>query len=228
MCRLCVAYQRINGFKSVYAAGALCGVTTPNLVVIAGVKDPVEFITNQTNITNEHIRIVDRVILYPVYNCTGQAHTVGDIAVLTLLEPFTFNKLVGDPVDIPNSQLEKRAKRVGDCRRIGFGVKSHFPTEFQRLQELFVRVRSLSFCRKMWSTVGVSWDWNGKLLCTYNGYGKNSCFGHYGSPLMCFVNSRPIHVGVHLFATNPCVLGLNGVVRTLRYRTWIRAQLNAG
>jgi len=144
------------------------------------------------------------------------------------LEPFTFNKLVGDPVDIPNSQLEKRAKRVGDCRRIGFGVKSHYPTEFQRLQELFVRVRSLSFCRKMWSTVGVSWDWNGKLLCTYNGYGKNSCFGDYGSPLMCFVNSRPIHVGVHLFATNPCVLGLNGVVRTLRYRTWIRAQLNAG
>jgi len=27
VCRLCVAFQRINGFEAVYAAGALCGVT---------------------------------------------------------------------------------------------------------------------------------------------------------------------------------------------------------
>ena len=29
MCPLCVAFQRINGFEAVYAAGALCGVTPP-------------------------------------------------------------------------------------------------------------------------------------------------------------------------------------------------------
>jgi len=31
VCRLCVAFQRINGFEAVYAAGALCGVTVPHI-----------------------------------------------------------------------------------------------------------------------------------------------------------------------------------------------------
>ena len=29
VCRLCVAFQRINGFEAVYASGAVCGVTMP-------------------------------------------------------------------------------------------------------------------------------------------------------------------------------------------------------
>ena len=213
--------------KTVLTA-AHCVCERPNLFVIAGAKDPVGIITNQTNITNEQIRDVDRVILYPGYNCNRQVQTIGDIAVLKLLELFTFNKIVGDPVDIPNSRLEKRAKRVGDCRAIGFGLINQNPREFpERLQELFVRVRSTSFCRKMTSDATDSLTWNGKLICTYNGFGKNICGGDSGSALVCFVNSRPIQLGIVSFGWNPCVLGLNGFVRTKSYRTWIHEKQNA-
>jgi len=213
--------------KTVLTA-AHCVCETPNLFVIAGASNPVGIVKNQTNITNEQFRVVERVIVYPGYNCSDsdKAQLIGDIAVLKLLEPFSFNKFVGDPVVIPNSELEKRAKRVGDCRRLGYGLKSKYPEVLpQRLQELFVKVRSISFCRKMWSEVGVSW--NGKLLCTYNGFGKGTCGGDSGSPVVCFVNSRPIHMATHTFGTRSCVFGLNGAMRTLRYRTWIREQLNA-
>ena len=231
--------RKFKFYAFVLNGGSICGgtildtenvltaahcVDNPSTVtVIAGSRNPFKLILGEQGDGNEQIRRVDRIVVHHNYDPEALLTNTTDIAILKLRKPFKFNNYVGNPVVIPNPYLEKRAKTEGDCMVAGFGLTGQFPVELpNRLQEFPVKVRSTSFCSRMYSALG--WSWNSKLICIYEGFEKNICFGDSGGPLVCFIKNRPIQLGIPSFVITRCALGYNGFVRTRSYRKWIRKQ----
>ena len=197
---------------------AHCVYNRTGFVAFAAVTDL--FLTlSGAQVRNEQMRVVDRIIMHPAYiHDIYNLPLESDIAILKLQTPFEFNRHVGDPVVIPNLHLEKRAKRIGDCWAVGFGLIMQSPDQFpRRLQEIDAEIRSQHHCRRLFTT-------NSKLMCI-NEVGKNVCLGDSGGPLVCFVNQRPVQMGIVSFTSLPCADGIGGFVRAKSFRKWIRQHL---
>jgi len=199
---------------------AHCVYNRTGFVAFAAVTDLFPTLSG-AQVRNEQMRVVERIIIHTAYiHDIYNLPLESDIAILKLQTPFEFNRHVGDPVVIPNLNLEKIAKRIGDCWAIGFGYFMESPNQLpRRLQEVDAEIRSQHHCRRLFTTL--SNPWNSKLMCI-NEVGKNACAGDSGGPLVCFVNQRPVQMGIRSFGSRPCADGSGGYVRAKSFRKWIR------
>ena len=203
---------------------AWCVYNMSNLVVVTGGRwGPTHLRVEDDE--NEQKRRVIRAITHPDYEHSMDPADIplpGDVAVLKLEKPLRFDNYVGDPVTIPNSKLEKKALRAGNCMTMGFGVNNENSFSYpKRLQKVSVNVRSTSFCSREWDSM-LGTRWNAKLLCTYQRDGKNICFGDAAVPLVCYVGKKPILLGAMAFGVLPCSDGHAGWNRMKSYRSWIQ------
>ncbi|XP_032671247.1 chymotrypsin-1-like [Odontomachus brunneus] len=131
-----------------------------------------------------------------------------DIAVIAVTKPMSFNNYQA-PIPLASMDYANGQNRAIVSGWGQLGKNQGMPT---MLQYVNVRMLSANECRKAHS------DTNYKQICTFNSYGKGSCMGDSGGPLI----SNDQFVGVVSWGI-PCAVGQPDVFTSVYYyRDWIK------
>ncbi|XP_032671107.1 serine protease 53-like [Odontomachus brunneus] len=168
--------------------GQLVGVVSFGRPCAVGVPDTIRTGTNNVKSGGQ----IHQIKCIQVHSGFNMNTLKDDIAVIAVTKPMSFNNYQA-PIPLASMDYANGQNRAIVSGWGQLGKNQGMPT---MLQYVNVRMLSANECRKAHS------DTNYKQICTFNSYGKGSCMGDSGGPLI----SNDQFVGVVSWGI-PCAVG---------------------